>query len=106
MKKKNVTSFFRSVEGQIVNDVQLAENDRVISLSLTDEMQLVFRLFGNHPNIFLVRNGMIEESFKSPQKYIGNVLKEHSKCSPMKPLDNSMNERQTILATDRDVQIQ
>src|SRR5690625_1024061 len=45
MKKKNVTSFFRSAEGQIVNDVQLADNDRVISFSLTDEMQLVFRLF-------------------------------------------------------------
>lgn len=100
MKKKNVTSFFRSAEGQIVNDVQLADNDRVISFSLTDEMQLVFRLFGNHPNIFLVRNGMIEESFKSPQKYIGNVLEEPRKSSHMKPLDDSMNAKQAILATD------
>src|SRR5690625_4164332 len=100
MKKKNVTSFFRSAEGQIVNDVQLADNDRVISFSLTDEMQLVFRLFGNHPNIFLVRNGMIEESFKSPRKYIGNVLEETRKRSPMKPLDDSMNAREAILDTD------
>lgn len=100
MKKKNVTSFFRSAEGQIVNDVQLADNDRVISFSLTDETQLVFQLFGNHPNIFFVRNGIIEESFKSPAKHIGTALEEPRKSSPMKPLDNSMNARQAILATD------
>src|SRR5690625_1595802 len=63
-------------------------------------MQLVFRLFGNHPNIFLVRIGMIDESFKSPQKYICYVLEEPRNTSPMKPLDDSMNARQAILATD------
>src|SRR5690625_7210512 len=43
---------------------------------------------------------MNTESCKSPQKYIGNVLEEPRKSSHMKPLDDSMNAKQAILATD------
>src|SRR5690554_5914862 len=54
-KKKNVTFFFEPAEEQIVRDIRLADNDRIISFHFTNQTRIVFHLFGNHPNIFFVR---------------------------------------------------
>lgn len=100
MKKKNVSSFFQSAEGHTVTDVQLSDNDRVITLYLTNETQFVFQLFGNHPNIFFVRDGVILEAFKSPAQYRGTRLPAARGPVSLKPLKNTMSAKQAILATD------
>jgi predicted ribosome quality control (RQC) complex YloA/Tae2 family protein len=64
-KKSNVTTFFEEVENDIITGVRLAENDRYISLMLKSGKKILFRLFGNNPNVFLIHEQIIKESFKS-----------------------------------------
>jgi predicted ribosome quality control (RQC) complex YloA/Tae2 family protein len=68
-KKSNVTTFFSDAENEIITSVTLADNDRYISLMLSSGKKLLFRLFGNNPNIFLTDEGIIKESFKSGSEY-------------------------------------
>jgi len=70
-KKSNTMNFFESVSGNKVIDVTLAETDRFVTLSLNDGSKFVFTLFGNSPNVFLVKDGFIIDSFKDPSGNFG-----------------------------------
>ncbi|TVQ68232.1 MAG: DUF814 domain-containing protein [Balneolaceae bacterium] len=71
LKKRNITSFFSELTQQRVTSVQLAENDRFLSFTFSNNLILRFALFGNKPNIYLIENGKILESFKNCDYFSG-----------------------------------
>jgi predicted ribosome quality control (RQC) complex YloA/Tae2 family protein len=75
-KKANVTSFFNSLEKDVINTVSLAENDRFITINFTSGKSLLFQLFGNNPNVFLTESGVILEAFKSNSELAGSRAPE------------------------------
>ncbi len=70
-KKSNVTEFFGSLKNQKILTIELAEQDRILSLKFESGEKLVFQAFGNKPNLFLVKDGKIIESFKGSDELLG-----------------------------------
>ena len=70
-KKNNVTAFFDDLTDYKITEISLAGNDRFITIRFQNNVHLLFQLFGGKPNIFLIRDNTIVESFKSPDQYIG-----------------------------------
>lgn len=99
-KKSNTTQFFGTLEHQKVTDVSLAENDRFITFHFQSQFKLLFRLFGNHPNVFLIKHGEIIDSFKNPDSNAGQPEPEPRKAPKPKELKDSMSAKKAILATD------
>jgi predicted ribosome quality control (RQC) complex YloA/Tae2 family protein len=71
-KRSNITKFFNELTDKNITEIFLAENDRLITIRFDGGIELLFRIFGNKPNIFLVRNDKIIDAFKSPGDHIGN----------------------------------
>lgn len=99
-KKSNITHFFNVLGQQKITQVNLAENDRLITIHFSNGLKLLFRLFGNHPNVMLVKDGLIIESFKNPDENIGQKEPEPRKTPEPKELKDGMSAKQAILATD------
>lgn len=70
-KKTNVTTFFSSLNGLKIVDIHISDNDRFITLYFDNDHQLLFQLFGSKPNIFLIQDNIILESFKNPDHFTG-----------------------------------
>ena len=70
--KKNVIELFQSVVGEHLQDIQLIENDRIVTFSLTNT-DLVFYLFGAPKSnmIAINKESVIIDSFKNSKKLIG-----------------------------------
>jgi len=99
-KKSNITHFFNDLEQKEITDVTLAENDRFITIHFHSDFKLIFRLFGNHPNVFMVKEGQISDSFKNPDDNIGQNEPAPRKAPQQKELKENMNAKQAILATN------
>lgn len=99
-KKSNITHFFSELEQKNITDVTLAENDRLITFHFDSEFKLLFQLFGNHPNVLLISEGEIIDSFKNPDEKAGQKEPESRKASKPKKLKDDMSAKQAILATD------
>lgn len=99
-KKANTTNFFSELEHLNITNVTLAKNDRFITFHFLDDFKLLFRLFGNHPNVFLIKQGTIVDSFKNPDSNTGQPVPQPRKAGKMKELKESMSPKQAILATD------
>lgn len=80
-KKTNITRFFEHLSGKTVREIVMAENDRFITFFFDDDFSLMFQIFGNTPNIFLIKDDEIIESFKSPDKFEGESPPEPRKAS-------------------------
>jgi hypothetical protein len=100
-KRTNITKFFNELTDKKVLSAKLAENDRFITILFEDDFQLLFRLFGNKPNIFLIRDQKIIESFKSPDDYIGKPPPEPRppSTSPAE-LKDGISPKKAIIKTD------
>jgi predicted ribosome quality control (RQC) complex YloA/Tae2 family protein len=70
-KKSNVTEFFGRIKDQKILTIELADNDRIISIVFDGGGKLVFQIFGNKPNVYLVEDGIITESFKGNDELLG-----------------------------------
>lgn len=99
-KKSNVTHFFETLNGLQISEIILAKNDRFITFRFENGTRLLFQLFGNRPNVFLIENGIINESFKSPDEYTGQPAPEPRGASSKKELAENMSPKKAILATD------
>lgn len=99
-KKANVTSFFDILKEKLIVDVQLAEGDRWLSLIFENGDELLFQLFGNTPNIFHTKNGLIVESFKSPVRWEGKKKPRPRESEPMPELQSSWKPKTVITKTD------
>jgi predicted ribosome quality control (RQC) complex YloA/Tae2 family protein len=99
-KKSNITHFFSELENDVISNVTLANNDRFISFHFHSGYTLLFRLFGNHPNVFLTQSGLIIDSFKNPDDNKGQDEPQPRGAPKPKELKESMSAKQVILATD------
>lgn len=70
-KKRNVLDFFSLLEDKSVTNVSLAKYDRLITINFEDEFRLLFKLFGNDGNVFLIRDEEIIDAFKHPETVKG-----------------------------------
>ena len=86
LKKRNITTFFNELHQEQVRAVDLAENDRHLTISFTNHLRLLFTPFGNKPNVFLLDNETILDSFKLSGQHTGNIA----------PLPRSANPTQKI----------
>lgn len=66
-KRKNRMSFFDELNGQHVQDISLAQHDRILTLSFESGNQLLFILFGAGANVVLLdKEGKELEYFRKP----------------------------------------
>ena len=70
-KKSNVIDFFQVLEGLAIQKLSLADKDRLMYLHFEGGKQLLFKLYGGNPNVYLVENNRIEDAFKSPEDVKG-----------------------------------
>lgn len=63
MPRKNAFTVFREMEGGRVRDVESALHDRHLFIHLADGQSVHAMLFGPRANVFLVRDGHIQEAF-------------------------------------------
>ncbi|WP_158551573.1 NFACT RNA binding domain-containing protein [Rhodohalobacter sp. SW132] len=99
-KKSNVTEFFEILKENLIIDVSLADRDRWITLTFDNGYELLLKLFGNDPNILLVENETVKESFKSPDTWKGREKPKPRKPSPMAEIQPEWNTRTVITKTD------
>lgn len=99
-KKANTTSFFDDLSGKSIREVSMAENDRFITITFEDEYELMFRIFGNTPNIFLIKDDKIIESFKAPDEFEGTPPPEPRKASTPKTPSEDDSVKRVITKVD------
>ncbi len=63
-KQKNRLTFFEELEDLKVLDISIAETDRILTIVLENGYELVFKLFSNQANVFLIKEGVFVEAFK------------------------------------------
>ncbi len=69
-KKKNIAFFFQDLEGQTISDISLSQNDRFVTVKFNSGINLLFQLFGSKPNVFLIKDDKIIDSFKKSKEWI------------------------------------
>lgn len=99
-KKSNVTTFFDVLKENIIEDVNLADGDRWLTLVFKSGDELLFQLFGNTPNIFHISGNSIEESFKAPEQHEGNEKPTPREGRPMPELQSSWKAKTVVTKTD------
>jgi predicted ribosome quality control (RQC) complex YloA/Tae2 family protein len=87
-KKTNVTTFFDQLAGDTVSDISLADHDRFLYFRFKSGRSLLFQIFGNRPNVFLIEDRKICESFKG-----GNDLTGKPEPTPRVPRKKSAPEK-------------
>ena len=99
-KKSNVTTFFDTHKGEKIKNVSLADNDRFVTFWFHNDKKLLFQLFGNKPNVFLVEDGTIKESFKDPEKWEGQHEPEPRAPKPPAELNPEWKPKRVITKVD------
>jgi predicted ribosome quality control (RQC) complex YloA/Tae2 family protein len=71
----NAASFFEELEGKLLLDVQLSENDRIVTFLFEQDLRLIYYAFGPKANVFLFRGDHIIDQFRNDNrpKTIGSV---------------------------------
>jgi predicted ribosome quality control (RQC) complex YloA/Tae2 family protein len=70
-KRQNVYEFFQPLEGCKIESISLANYDRLLTIVFEGNLQLLFKLFGNNANALLIKDGVIIDAFKQPEKMKG-----------------------------------
>jgi len=99
-KKSNVKDFFEILKENIIKEVSLADGDRWISFTFESGRELLFKMFGNAPNVFLLQDDKIIESFKSPDTWIGRDKPQPRKPQPIPELNPKWDSKTIITKTD------
>lgn len=95
-KKSNVTTFFSELFDKKVTSVSLAENDRFITIFFNEGYRLLFQIFGNNPNVFLIKENIVIETFKGTEELTGKPAPEPRPPSPPKKLPAGLSPKRTI----------
>lgn len=96
-KKSNVTTFFDQLKEDRVTDISLADNDRILTIEFESARKLLFQIFGNKPNIFLIKDTIIDETFKGSDQFIGKSEPEPRPPKAKKFPDKQLSAKRTIL---------
>ncbi len=79
-KKRDIITFFHSLNGQQVKKVEMAGQDRVVDILFEGDQHLRFQLFGHGANCYLYDNQkIIRESFRGEKKLKNSAVPEPSK---------------------------
>lgn len=83
-RQNNITYFFEQIHHRIISHIQTIENERVVVFHFEEGVSLVFKLYGNKPNVYLFKDNeeLAVESFKKEQQ---GVLKS-ALTSPKKTI--------------------
>lgn len=99
MKKSNVTTFFESLSEDKLINILLTDSDRFIKFLFQSEKSLLFQLFGNTPNVFLVENQIISEAFKASDKFESKPAPQPRPVSTVrKSPDEDSSAKQKIIS--------
>jgi predicted ribosome quality control (RQC) complex YloA/Tae2 family protein len=75
--RRNVATLFEGVRGRTVQDVSIAERDRLVSIELADGARLLWQLFGARANAFHVApDGTIANAFQRHNELVGTEAPE------------------------------
>lgn len=74
LPKKNILSIFPSVKSKLVHNVSIVEQNRVIIISLSDGYSIVFYAIPNKSNVFIVKEGIIIDSYKDKSDFNGKDI--------------------------------
>lgn len=96
-KKSNITTFFAILEQKTIHDATLADNDRYITIHFEQGLSLLFQLFGNKPNVFLIQNNLILESFKGSQELVGKPAPQPRAPSAPADLKEGISAKKAII---------
>lgn len=96
-KKSNVTDFFDQIKDQKILTIDLADQDRILSIIFDGGAKLVFQVFGNKPNVFLVEDGIITESFKGSDELLGKPEPTPRPPKEKSFPDKELSAKRTIL---------
>ncbi len=99
-KKSNTLTFFEQICNHIVTDIHMPERDRYIEILFDSELKLIFQLFGNNPNIFLVRDNLILDSFKDPSDNKGKEAPEPRPPRIPEKTGKYNSVKQAVIKTD------
>jgi predicted ribosome quality control (RQC) complex YloA/Tae2 family protein len=100
-RNSNITTFFNKLKKRKIINVELLKNDRYISICFSGGYRLLIQAFGNKPNIFLIHENLIYESFKSPDQFTGTEPPEPRKeNTSFKKPDISLSPKNQILNID------
>jgi len=101
-RKRNAQTFFDPLEGQRLINAELSEEDRLIKLRFENNLHLLFQAFGNSPNLFLIKEGVIQESFRKPNVWAGRRAPEPRQTDRMvSPPSESDDPRKLLLHFDQ-----
>jgi predicted ribosome quality control (RQC) complex YloA/Tae2 family protein len=100
-KKSNVLNFFEPISNKEVEKAELAEGDRLLTITFKNAPDLIFQLFGNQANILLAEEGTIIDSFKNQSKTSGKPVPKPRKAAIREDPDPDLNARQKILYYDQ-----
>jgi len=100
--RKNTATLFESAHGLAVNEIRTAERDRFVFIELNDGSALQVQLFGSRPNVFRVRDGVIEEAFLMNESLMGKAAPEPRQA----PQVGSFDVFQERWRTDRKTLVQ
>lgn len=99
-KKSNTLTFFEQICDHTVTDIRMPERDRYVEILFDSELKLIFQLFGNNPNIFLIKNNLILDSFKDPSHNKGKEAPEPRPPRAPKQSGNYNSVKQAVIETD------
>lgn len=77
-KKRNTISLMRAANDQQIHAVRISESDRILYLELEQQLTLAFQLFSANTNFFLLKDGVVQESFKQQPEMLGKPLSVHA----------------------------
>ncbi|MCI0474601.1 MAG: NFACT RNA binding domain-containing protein [Ignavibacteria bacterium] len=74
--KSNVYYFFDNIYGNKIRSIEIRDYDRVIYFRIDDNFSLVFSAIPMKANLFLVREGVITDSFRDKSSYLSRSFSE------------------------------
>ncbi|MBT8400390.1 MAG: NFACT family protein, partial [Rhodothermia bacterium] len=69
--RKNVTDLLSAVHGMSIGGVGIADRDRLIRIEGAGSRAIVLVLYGSQPNVLAIRDGVVEDAFKSVSRWVG-----------------------------------
>lgn len=99
-KKSNVLRFFESLEGETVQKITLAENDRLLTIHLSGSGNLLVQPFGHRANIFHVTGSEVTDAFREPAAVTGRRAPQPRPQKPATIPPEDPDPKRMLLATD------
>ncbi|MDD5361984.1 MAG: NFACT RNA binding domain-containing protein [Ignavibacteria bacterium] len=72
--KKNVFGIFENIYGLKISGFKINDRDRIVNITLEHDYTILISFIPNRSNVFLLKNGLIVNSFSEKDKYTGKDI--------------------------------